>query len=293
MSKNNNLGDFLKSLADKFRLKLDTTAKINPQDFESKIEEVGEVGYNEGWLSGAKEGIVQGKREAYDTFWDNYQSNGNRTAYEYAFAGEGWNNTTFKPKYDIVINKCRGIGTFYNSKITGSLQDILDTQGITFTINLTDSSSKSEANMQMFGYSSFSELPVCDFSTRTGGYTLYGMFRNTQNLEKIEKIILPTSCNAYGSYPFYMCEKLKEIRFEGTIMHSIDFVDGIRNNCPLSADTMQDIFGHLDINEYTGTRTITVRQVVKNNYIAKYGETEWDNNIALFSNYGWTFAINN
>lgn len=277
MAKNNNLGDFLKGLADKFRSKLSTTASINPQDFEGKVDEV----YN------------KGKQEEYDAFWDNYQSSGNRTSYGYAFAGEGWNNTTFKPKYDIVINKCQGIGTFYNSKITGSLQDILDTQGITFTIDLTDSSSKSDSSMQMFGYSSFSELPVCDFSKRTGSNALYGMFRNCPNLEKIEKIILPTSCDKYGSFTFYSCDKLKEIRFEGTIMHSINFVDGLMTNCPLSADTMQDIFNHLDINEYTGTRTITVRQVVKNNYIAKYGETEWDNNIALYSNYGWTFAINN
>lgn len=122
---------------------------------------------------------------------------------------------------------------------------------------------------------------------------MHGMFRNCPNLEKIEKIILPTSCNKYGSYTFYSCDKLKEIRFEGTIMHSINFVDGLRTNCPLSADTMQDIFNHLDRNEYTGTRTITIRQVVKNNYITKYGETEWNNNVALYSNYGWTFAINN
>lgn len=277
MAKNNNLGDFIKGLADKFRSKLGTTAKINPQDFESKVDEV----------------YTKGKQEEYDAFWDNYQSSGNRTNYSSAFTGEGWNNTTFKPKYDIVINKCQGIGTFYNSKITGSLQDILDEQGITFTINLTDSGSQSDANMQMFGYSSFSELPVCDFSTRTGSYALYGMFRNCPNLEKIEKIILPTSCDKYGSFPFYMCEKLKEIRFEGIIMHSINFVDGLMTNCPLSADTMQDIFNHLDINEYTGTRTITIRQVVKNNYITKYGETEWNNNVALYSNYGWTFVINN
>lgn len=277
MAKNNNLGDFLKSLADKFRSKLSTTAKINPQDFESKVDEV----------------YSQGKQEEYDTFWDNYQSNGDRRDYSRAFASFGWNNATFKPKYDIIINTCRSIGTFYSSEITGRLQDILNEQGITFTIDLTDSASQSDANMQMFGYSSFSELPVCDFSKRTGSYALYGMFRNCPNLEKIEKIILPTSCNAYGPFPFYLCEKLKEIRFEGTIMHSINFVDGLLNNCPLSADTMQDIFNHLDKNSYTGTRTITIRQIVKDNYITKYGETEWNNNIALYSNYGWTFAINN
>ena len=277
MAKNNNLGDFLKSLADKFRSKLGTTTKINPQDFESKVDEV----------------YSQGKHEAYDTFWDNYQSNGNIRDYTGIFCGEGWNNTTFKPKYNIVVNRANEYGVFYKSKITGSLQDILDEQGITFTIDLTDKDSKSSYMNSFFGYSLFSELPVCDFSTRTGSHALRSMFRNCRNLEKIEKIILPTSCDSYGAFTFYMCDKLKEIRFEGTIMHSINFVDGLLYNCPLSADTMQDIFNHLDRNEYTGTRTITIRQIVKNNYIAKHGETEWNNNVTLYSNYGWTFAINN
>ena len=65
MAKNNNLGDFLKGLADKFRSKLKTTDKINPQDFESKVDEV----------------YSQGKKEEYDTFWDNFQQNGKRTSY--------------------------------------------------------------------------------------------------------------------------------------------------------------------------------------------------------------------
>ena len=44
MSKLNNLTDFLTSLADKFRSKLGTTGAINPQDFDSKVDEVYEKG---------------------------------------------------------------------------------------------------------------------------------------------------------------------------------------------------------------------------------------------------------
>ena len=40
MAKTDNLTDFLKGLADKFRAKLGGTALINPQNFESKIDEV-------------------------------------------------------------------------------------------------------------------------------------------------------------------------------------------------------------------------------------------------------------
>lgn len=46
MAKTNNLTDFLTGLADKFRAKLGGTALINPQSFESKIDEVYQKGYD-------------------------------------------------------------------------------------------------------------------------------------------------------------------------------------------------------------------------------------------------------
>jgi hypothetical protein len=47
-------------------------------------------------------GKAQGGGDSYyDTFWDSFQTNGNRNLYNYAFAGQGWNNVTFKPKYPI------------------------------------------------------------------------------------------------------------------------------------------------------------------------------------------------
>ena len=47
MAKTNNLTDFLTGLADKFRSKLGGTALINPQNFESKIDEVYQKGYDD------------------------------------------------------------------------------------------------------------------------------------------------------------------------------------------------------------------------------------------------------
>lgn len=46
MAKTDNLTDFLKGLADKFRAKLGGAALINPQNFESKIDEVYQKGYD-------------------------------------------------------------------------------------------------------------------------------------------------------------------------------------------------------------------------------------------------------
>ena len=42
-----------------------------------------------------------GVKSEYDRFWDVYQENGNMTYYAYAFAGVGWTQSVFKPKYNI------------------------------------------------------------------------------------------------------------------------------------------------------------------------------------------------
>ena len=125
MAKNNNLSDFLKSLANKFRSHLGTTAKINPQDFEKKVDEVfdagSSLGYNEGWLSG----VNDGKQEEHDTFWDTFQKNGSRRNYSYAFF-DGWTNANFAPKYDIIAELGYSIYMFGQSNISGSLKTILN-----------------------------------------------------------------------------------------------------------------------------------------------------------------------
>lgn len=269
MAKNNNLGDFLKSLADKFRSKLSTTASINPQDFEYKVDEV----YN------------KGRQEEYDAFWDNYQSSGNRTIYEFAFAREGWNNETFKPKYDITVNLHDSANMFSYSRITGSLKTVLNNCGVSLTFH---NSGSTYGPRYMFVGTKFTELPELDFSQAKGAQALASTFSGSTLLQTIEKIILPSSCTGYGTNTFYNCRALENINFEGTIKYSLDFKD-----CPLSADSMKNIFDHLDTNPAPNARTITIKQVVKNNYIAKYGETEWNNNVALYTGAlpGWSFTL--
>lgn len=46
-------------------------------------------------------GRDQGEKDAYDAFWDVYQQNGERTNYSNAFAGHGWDDAVFKPKYPL------------------------------------------------------------------------------------------------------------------------------------------------------------------------------------------------
>jgi hypothetical protein len=79
----------------------------------------------EGGGGSYEEGVETGKQQANDAFWDAYQQNGTRTGYNYAFSGEGWNDVSFNPKYDIVATaNCDAM--FYNAqKITSTKKPII------------------------------------------------------------------------------------------------------------------------------------------------------------------------
>ena len=50
---------------------------------------------------GYDKGYTDGQEAERSAFWDIYQDNGNRTVYQNAFSGAGWNDETFTPKYDM------------------------------------------------------------------------------------------------------------------------------------------------------------------------------------------------
>lgn len=98
--------------------------------FSPKIHTINnEETYNDGYEAG--------KKEEYDRFWDAYQENGNRIDYRYAFAGCGWNDVTFDPKYPISVTGAYGNYMFQNfasydayKKMTIT-QDVVDFSGAT------------------------------------------------------------------------------------------------------------------------------------------------------------------
>lgn len=74
--------------------------------------------FDDVYAAGKKAGTVN--TNDYDEFWDNFQRNGTRLHYAYAFAYEGWNDTIYNPKYPITVNNTNGIGNMFvwNQKIT-------------------------------------------------------------------------------------------------------------------------------------------------------------------------------
>ncbi|MDY6314752.1 MAG: hypothetical protein SPL89_06240 [Clostridia bacterium] len=266
MAKNNNLGDFLKGIADKFRSKLGTADTINPQNFEDKIDAVYDAA----------------AQKAYDDFWDTFQKNGSRTDYQYAFSSPGWINDNFKPKYNIVSWFGSSACMFRGSGISGSLKEILQNLGI--TLSFIQGPGRAYGAADIFSWTQFTELPVIDLSLANGENCLFRTFSACTKLHTIEKLIMPDSCPSYGTQTFETDYSLKNIDFGGTIKYTLSFQWN-----PLTADSMKNIFDHLDTAEYGETRTITVKTGTKTAYDEKYGD--WDAKAAEFAAHSWTFAL--
>lgn len=188
MAKTNNLTDFLTSLAAKFRAKLGTSATINPQDFESKVDDVFDAG----------------KKSEYDAFWDTYQSNGTRKNYNYAFAGASWTQAVFKPKY--TVRPSDALSMFYQSGLTDlTLTGKLDFSAVT---RISD----------FIGWSSVTKVPAINLSN-VRNYP--NALKSATNLVTVENLTFPSKPFSVSiSEMFYRCEALESITITGTIQNT-------------------------------------------------------------------------
>jgi len=197
------------AIANKIREKTGQIELIKPNEFVNKIDDV----------------YSAGKKSEYDTFWDEYQNNGERTDYTQAFARDGWTDTTFNPKYKITPTIL--YYTFANSKIADAydiFREKLDTSQCTDVRGA-------------FRNAKFSTLPslnFCNVNTE-----LRDVFYGNPDLYSIDEIKCPDLILSFTN-AFVGCTKLKEIRFTGILGKTLDFRD-----CPLSVDSMKNIISHL------------------------------------------------
>lgn len=108
------------------------TAKV---DIKTAIENKGvEVGNGtiDTYAEKINEISVGSSDNFYDTFWDNYQDNGNRDMYYAAFPIQGWNDKNYNPKY---IIKCSPTTTNAANDIFRNNDNITDTK---MPIDITD-----------------------------------------------------------------------------------------------------------------------------------------------------------
>ena len=201
------LKELFQNIADTIRSShYDRDSTINATDFPGKIQEACDNRESIGYDIGLDEGIKQGKQPEYDRFWDAYQLNRQSDDYGSAFAGYGWKNENFKPKYDIAGKNMNQI--FVNSSIQGDLVEILAECGVEISFVNTVYPSLSYA----FAATQFTKVGVLDFTKYT---SLQSIFSNSIYLETIDEMIV--AADTTFSNVFNNTKALTNLKISGTI----------------------------------------------------------------------------
>lgn len=233
----------------------------------------------EGYDTGKAEGIEQGKQAEYDAFWDAFQKNGTLDKYQFVFAGNDmydngvWNDTNFKPKYDIILGYgYSGEKVFYGCGVS-NIAETLERLGVKFD---TTNCGHMYQMFQNTATSRIPELNCTNAHTYASTYGLYYTFANSK-VKTIDKLIVPENLKYEGT--FNGCSNLENITFEGVIGNNISFKD-CKN---LTHTSLMNIINHLkDFSGTTTTRTLTLGTT----NLAKLTDTEK----AIATNKGWTLA---
>ena len=223
-----------------------------------------------------------GMQTEYDRFWDDYQENGKRTNYSYAFAHTGWTDRTFKPKYDIALSG--GAQMFYYSRIT-DLVGILEKQGV--VINTSNASSVT----YMYGYSVLTRIPLTDLSSATNTTYLYA---GDTALISIEKII-SSEKTVFANNSFNNCKALEHCIFEGTIASDIN----LQWSTKLDLESLGSLFRCLknylaDDPDNAHTKTVTLSAeswALLDTYVYENGWNDYNGAKDVVSTcLGWNYA---
>ena len=229
-----------------------------------------EVGNSLGQQMGFQAGLEEGKQAEYDAFWDAFQNYGTRTNYNYGFAGLGWTDENFKPKYDIIPT---GLVSYMFAKSTiTDFQEAINKAGITF------STKKLTSLNYLFYQSGITKAPIIDASGCTS--TIQFVFNESANLVEVPKIILPSTPRQVTNL-FSNCSNLVEVRFEGVIglgSNTIMF----KNNPKISVESLLNTFECLQTNTSTSSYTLSIGST----NLAKLTDAEK----AIATQKGWTLV---
>ena len=221
------------AIADAIRNVTGDTAPLTLDDMAVGVDEV----YNKGGEEGYKSGIEEGKQVEYDSFWDSFQANGNRTDYTRTFSSVAWNNTTFKPKHQIKP-KVAQLMFYRNTALTGEIEAITN-------IDWSECTNFEQACQDL---NKVTRLGVIDLRKATN---LTNAFIYMAALTTIDKIIFGDST---PNITFSKNVSLKNVKTEGVIFNDITFKD-----CPLTVDSLKSVISCLK--DYTGTTSEYTKKV--------------------------------
>lgn len=190
----------------------------------------------------------------YDTFWDVFQQNGERTNYTYAFYNN-WDDSTFKPKYNICPKGNVGY-MFSGSKITNLKQILIDN-------NVVLDTSEATQMIQAFNGGLFTHLPEISLVKCITTAATSSLFYIDYYLKTIDKIIVAKNTSLYINM-FTGCIALESVIFEGEIGMNL----AIKDSPLLSDASIQSIINCLaDLTGETA-QTLTVHSTVYEKIVA-------------------------
>lgn len=143
-----------------------------------------------------------GKKAEYDEFWDSFK---NIWQTQYLFAGSAWNDTTFKPKYDLIVGAYNCSGMFQLNQVSNIKSRLLEC-GVKLDL------SKCVNFLNGFSNAATTELPEIDLSNCD---TISGTFGNMPNLTSIDKVTFKDGVSF--SNTFRNTSNLEHISIGGTI----------------------------------------------------------------------------
>ena len=263
----------LTAIADNIRIHTGKEDKLTLDNMAQGVNETFLEGNKIGYTFGRRDGIEQGKKDAYDEFWDDFQESGNRDTYIACF-GTGWTAETFKPKYQ--IKPIRAGYMFFNNwgeKI--AIPDFVE-----FADNLAAEQGKTpQTHPDMFDENGHYNL--FDFSRCTNCiYLLPGLqsphfgtldFRSAESMtsvfyshsqdqyygvRRIDKFI-SSAITAFDNSTFQHATFLTDITMSGVVAKSINF-----GTCPLNKASIISVVNVLSSS--TTGQTVTFKKTAVN-----------------------------
>ncbi len=224
----------------------------------------------------------KGRQDEWSDFWDIYQEKGNRSMYYYAFAGLGWNDKTFFPKYDIVP-RYSAINMFNYAEIT-DLVRLLEEQGRVLDV------SRSTNLTAAFSYmGKCTRLPIIDTSGVERDYYAANILDGSTQIHTIEKFKFREGLEVTYVNAFRNCVSLTNVVFEGVLYASLSF-----QWSPLSVESLKTLI--LCLEDYAGTQNegtkiLTLKDECKSALEAE-GATSPNGNLwtEYVSDLGWVLA---
>lgn len=188
---------------------------------------------------------IEGGNSYYDTFWDNFQKNGSKIDYSYAFYKDGWNDTTFKPKYDILPA---------NAASMFSQCEMTDVQALIAVSGVTVDFSRCSSVASMLARSKITKFPTVDVSSAT---QVSYMCNYATELEEITITGIRQTHDFSGA--FSVCSKLKNLMVSGVIGKNFSVVQSPL----LTSESVQSIIDALADLTDASTQTLSLHADVK------------------------------